>query len=353
MDSQVQLDADEIERVLERGLLDLWYGVLQSSAVGTTPVTVRRLGEDLVLWRDATGAVHVQADRCPHRGARLSLGHVINDRLTCWYHGVQIDGEGTIVDVPALPGCPLVGRHAVRTFPALELAGVIFAYFGLDENEPPVPFEPPFEFGDPAWSRFIMSTTWQTNYRYALENVQDPMHGPYLHANSFTLPYGKKDDVMRVEETANGFILEKTEQRNVNFDWVEFFDTGAFWQRLDIPYPKAAGPGGPFRILGTIVPIDERASIYFFWRLRKVSGWERDLWRFMYRDRLEQRHWNVLEQDRLMSETMPADARYHEMLYQHDLGITHLRKRMRARAKEQIEKAKRLPAGRKRVTALY
>ncbi|HXP94687.1 MAG TPA: aromatic ring-hydroxylating dioxygenase subunit alpha [Candidatus Binatia bacterium] len=344
---------DEIERVLSRGLLDLWYGLIPATAVSASPITVHRLGQDLVLWRDSKGTVHVQADRCPHRGARLSLGRVVDDRLTCWYHGVQVDGDGTIVSVPAMPGCPLVGRHGVRTFPSREIAGVVFAYFALHEGEPPSALEPPAEFGDPEWSHFVCSAVWKTNYRYAIENVVDPMHGSYLHADSFTLAYGQKDDVFRIEEKAGGFILERTKQRGVNFDWVEFFEAGAHWLRLDIPYPQGAGPGGPFRILGTITPIDERSSQIFFWRLRKVSGWERDLWRFLYRDRLEAHHWKVLEQDRAISETLPADARDHETLYQHDLGITRLRKIMRARAKEQIEQHERLPAKRKRVTVLH
>jgi phenylpropionate dioxygenase-like ring-hydroxylating dioxygenase large terminal subunit len=327
---------DAIERTLARGLLDTWYGLIPSAAVGTSPVALHRVGQDLVLWRDSTGTVHVQADRCPHRGARLSLGRVVGDRLTCWYHGVQVDGAGTIVDVPALPGCPLVGRHGVRTLPSREIAGVVFAYFALHEDEAPVPLEPPPEFIDPEWSYFVCSAIWKTNYRYAIENVVDPMHGSYLHDDSFTLAYGKKDDVLRIEDRKSGFLLERTGQRDVNFDWVEFWEAGAQWLRLDIPYPQSAGPGGPFRILGNVTPIDEHASQIFFWRLRKVGDWERDLWRFMYRDRLEERHWKVLEQDRTISETLPPDARFHEMLYQHDLGITRLRKIMRARAKEQV-----------------
>lgn len=333
---------DDVETLLERGLYDLWYALLPARAVGLTPVTLRRLGADLVLWRDAHGEVHVQADRCPHRGARLSLGRVDGDRLTCSYHGVQIDGRGTIADVPALPGCPLVGRHGVRTYPARELAGVIFAYFAVDKDEPPVAFEPPPEFGDPQWSHFICTAEWKTNYRYAVENVVDPMHGSYLHASSFTLAYGQKDDVFRIEERPNGFLLERTKQRDVNFDRVEFFDNGVHWQRLDIPYPKSAGPGGPFRILGTVTPVDTNAAQVFFWRLRRVSGWERDLWRFLYRDRLEERHWNVLEQDRLIAETTPADARFHEMLYQHDVGITRYRKLLRAKARAQLKKMRLL-----------
>jgi hypothetical protein len=78
--------------------------------------------------------------------------------------------------------------------------------------------------------------------------------------------------------------------------------------------------------------------------MRKVSGWERDLWRFLFRERLEARHYAVLEQDRIVLEGLPDDARDHEILYQHDLGITRLRRRFKAIAREQIEAAQALAA---------
>ena len=71
--------------------------------------------------------------------------------------------------------------------------------------------------------------------------------------------------------------------------------------------------------------------------MRKVQGFERESWRFLYRTRLEERHWNVLEQDRVMLEGMPDDARKREMLYQHDIGLAHLRRALNRAAREQIE----------------
>ena len=67
-------------------------------------------------------------------------------------------------------------------------------------------------------------------------------------------------------------------------------------------------------------PIDENTTAVFFWRYRRVTGWERDVWRFLYRTVLEERHWVVLEQDRVMLEAMAPDADSAENLYQHDLG---------------------------------
>jgi phenylpropionate dioxygenase-like ring-hydroxylating dioxygenase large terminal subunit len=335
--SRAQLE----ERVANEGLRGRWYALTASRNVGEAPVALVRFGERIVLWRDGAGAVHAQEDRCPHRGAKLSQGRVINDTIACPYHGIRIDADGRIAQVPALPGCPIEGRRAVRTYAVAEVAGAVFAYFPTPAGEASPGFVPPPEFVDPAWSHFVCETTWQTNWRYAVENVIDPMHGPYLHGNSHTMFVGAKDDVMEITDTPEGFRISRKLQKDVAFDWTEFGDTGAFWMRLDIPYPRKDGPGGPFRVIGFVTPIDERTCEIFFWRLRKVSGWERDLWRFLYRDRLEARHYTVLEQDRVCLEGMADDARDHEILYQHDIGITRLRRRFKAIAREQVEAAMR------------
>jgi hypothetical protein len=71
--------------------------------------------------------------------------------------------------------------------------------------------------------------------------------------------------------------------------------------------------------------------------MRQVSGLARASWRFLYRARLERNHWNVLEQDRVMLEGMPDDARRREMLYQHDLGVSRVRQILTRAAKSQVE----------------
>ena len=107
--------------------------------------------------------------------------------------------------------------------------------------------------------------------------------------------------------------------------------------RLEIPYPQRSGPGGNFGIIGHCTPIDEETSAVFFWRFRKVQGWQRDVWRFLYKNRLEGQHWDVLEQDRRVLEALPQDADKHEHRYQHDDGLARLRLLMRQQAKAQLE----------------
>lgn len=139
----------------------------------------------------------------------------------------------------------------------------------------------------------------------------------------------------------NRLYLREKGQSGVNFDWVELGNSGAYWMRLSIPYKKRFGPGGHFWIVGMVVPEDNDNCRVFFWRIRGVQGWQRDLWRFMYRNRLEKLHWEVLEQDRVVLESTAPNARDHEYLYQHDVGLSRLRRMMQKAAKEQLAPAKR------------
>jgi phenylpropionate dioxygenase-like ring-hydroxylating dioxygenase large terminal subunit len=71
-------------------------------------------GQGLVVWNAADGHPRVFVDRCPHRDARLSAGHVENGRLICPFHLWAFDESGRYVgpDGVADPDC------AVRRFPA-------------------------------------------------------------------------------------------------------------------------------------------------------------------------------------------------------------------------------------------
>ncbi|MEW5422734.1 Rieske 2Fe-2S domain-containing protein [Amorphus sp. 3PC139-8] len=334
-----QTGRDAVESYLNQGLRGVWAPICKSVQVKAgAPFGTKIAGENLVLWRDADGKVRCVEDFCPHRGAKLSLGEVQNGNVACRYHGVTVNGEGTIVRVPAMPECALEGRRPLKSFEATECAGAVFVYLpSADQPEAPE-FRPPEEFVSDEWQAFACMTHWDCSYRVSLDNAADPMHASYLHADSFTLAYGSKQDTMRLERTDTGFTIERVNQRGVNFDWTDVVvDPGMVYFRLDIPYPDGAGPGGPFRIIGFAVAIDENTHYSFFWRCRKVQGLAAESWRFLYRAFLEDRHWHVLEQDRVMLESIPADARKREMLYQHDIGVSRLRQMMVRKAKEHLK----------------
>ncbi|HVV94537.1 MAG TPA: aromatic ring-hydroxylating dioxygenase subunit alpha [Hyphomicrobiales bacterium] len=327
-----------IEDRLATGLLGQWYAVAKSVQVQPgRPHAVRALGRNLVLWRGEDGRLKCVEDRCPHRGAPLSRGEVIEGDIACRYHGVIVDGTGTIVRVPAMPDCPLEGKKAIKGYAVGEGNDAVFVYMPSAARPEAPPLDLPPEFNDPTWTSFLCMSRWDCDYRYAIDNLADPMHGSFLHADSFTLAFGEKRDLMRLEDTKAGFVVSRVAQQEKNFDWTEMVtETTAPYCRLDIPYPAAAGPGGPFRIIGFVTPIDGGSCYVFFWRMRQVSGLARESWRFLYRTTIENHHWNVLEQDRDILEAMPDDARDHELLYQHDIGVSRMRRILAKNARDQV-----------------
>ena len=125
----------EIENLLNRGLRQRWYPVSPSWMVQENPLGVTRLSENLAIWRDGKGKVHVIEDRCPHRGARLSLGWKLGDRLACWYHGVEVDQNGVVVRVPAVEKCPMEGKHKLHSYPAMEIQVYGQHFFKISLNK--------------------------------------------------------------------------------------------------------------------------------------------------------------------------------------------------------------------------
>jgi phenylpropionate dioxygenase-like ring-hydroxylating dioxygenase large terminal subunit len=331
-----EVSREELESYLNRGVRNLWWPVLPSWRVQDSAVGITRLGDNIVVWRDADGTVHALEDRCPHRGARLSLGWNLGNRVACWYHGVEVDSTGKAVRVPALQGCALEGKQCVRVYPCQERGGAVFLYFGDALHPEPCELSLPEQIDTPQWASIPYTAGWQCNYRLAIDNIMDPMHGAYLHADSHSMAEGNRSAEMRIRPTDSGFIFEKADQQGVNFDWAEWGETGALWMRLSIPYRQKYGPGGPFFVTGFCTPVDEHRVQLLFWRSRQVQGWQRDLWKLFYRNRLEGLHWAVLEQDRQVLESMPANSMDRESLYQHDTGLMRVRRQMQQRARDHL-----------------
>jgi phenylpropionate dioxygenase-like ring-hydroxylating dioxygenase large terminal subunit len=330
------ITADDI---LETGLLNQWYLVCRASDVAAKPIRLTRLGRNIALWRDPGGALHAVEDFCPHRGARLSMGHVLDDGLACAYHGIVVNGSGVVRAVPPVSDCPMVGKKAIIGYPVREAAGAIFLYFsdGISEHVPQ--FELPPELLSDEWSGFLHTAEWNCHYSLPLDNRFDPMHASYLHAHSFTLAYGLKQSTILLSETPHGFVIERDNQRGVNQDGGEaiYKPGNNMWGMTDVPYPRCVG-GNFFRVIGHFTPIDAERTYFWLYRCQKSSGWRRDMWHFLYKNRLNGRHLHVLDQDQAMLEGIARDRRDREILIQSDIGIARVRRMMRLEAEEQARR---------------
>ena len=333
--------ADKVERLSARGLRDRWWCIGPSSMVRDNPVALTRLGDKLVAWRDRTGKVNLVEDRCPHRAAPLSHGRLIDGTLTCRYHGVQVDGLGRILAVPAYPDCDLVGQKLIKAYPVVEHFQGIWAYFGDEAHPEPRPLELPEELTSPDWTGFIVSNTWHCNYQYVLDNLCDIMHPPYLHGDTYNLAHGDKTDIVEVKGTPTGVAVRRKNDRDSNVNVQEYVDASTCHTLVNVFSPPGNGPGGFMRIIATAVPIDENSCQFNTWRLRKASGWQGAMFRFMFNMVYERHLWEVIEQDREMLEGMPAWPPV-ENLYQHDAGVTRVRRHIRQAAEEQVRQLEKI-----------
>ncbi len=335
--TNASLSADEL---VAEGVANRWYAVLPSTLLAEGEVKeIRRFGARIAIWRDSSGTVRALEDYCPHRGAPLSAGDVLDDRLRCPYHWVEVRFDGVVTKVPASPGCNLEGSRPTRVYPATEAAGVIFLYKSADPHlEDVPPLDLPEQLTGDRFSNFLCYVEWAGDWRLIADNVMDPMHGAFLHRQSHSMGEGEMSAEFALSETDDGFVFAKTGQSGVNFDWTEFGDTGVMWMRLEIPYPPSGGPAKTFGIIGMYTPAANGSTSVFFWRTCEIDGWQRDVWRFLYKNRLEDRHWHVLEQDRALLERMEPDGR--EKLYSHDRGLARLRRYLTGVADEQLAAAR-------------
>ena len=188
--------------MLERSM---WHPVVAADELGSAPLAARLLGEDLVLWRDATGAAHAFADRCPHRGTRLSLGRVVEGgtRLECPYHGWQFAASGQCVSIPALPAFTPPASHRACAFEVCEAHGLVWVRLETSDGALPA-FEAEH---DPHLRKLLCGPyTVAASAPRIVENFLDMAHFGFVHegwlgdrAHTALADY-------RVEPTPHGFV---------------------------------------------------------------------------------------------------------------------------------------------------
>ncbi len=160
-----------------------WTPAIALADVLTNPCAVEVAGERLVIFQDAEGAWHALLDRCPHRGAQLSRGRVMDDgSLRCAYHGWRFSGDGRCLRVPLND----LNEHALEriratAIPARALAGAVWVYTGIAAPTQPVL---PVSLQGPASQYGTYSQEWQAHWTRAIENFIDYAHPSYVHEDT-------------------------------------------------------------------------------------------------------------------------------------------------------------------------
>ncbi len=162
-----------------------WHPVARSSEVSDTPFGAVLLGEHLVLFR-SDGEVKAFYDRCPHRGAPLTLATPQAGGLRCAYHGWLYSPTGRCIEIPALgPEAPIPSRARLGSLGGVqERLGMIFVC--LDDPLPGVELPEVPEDDDPAFLRGELPVVRaRAGAGLLADNFLDTAHFPFVHAGTF------------------------------------------------------------------------------------------------------------------------------------------------------------------------
>lgn len=181
-----------------------WNPVGCSSLVTSKPQRIKVLGEELVLYRGASGKPVLMQLRCAHRNVALDYGRVEGDSIRCPYHGWMYNSEGRCVAQPA------EGDHAefkdsftLKAYPTQEICGLIFAYMG----PAPAPVLPIYDVMQMEGGyKQIRSYNISANWMQSADNLLDVTHFSWLHGFTFPAFAAKKIDY-RFERTDYGIDI--------------------------------------------------------------------------------------------------------------------------------------------------
>jgi len=192
-------------------LREYWYVACASSQLGDAPRAVRVLDRDIVVFRGDGRRPRALADRCCHRGVKLSLGRVTRGELACGYHGWRYGGGGECVHIPSLAGGRRIPeRCGVPAFPCAEQDGYVWVWLGEGHGGAPPPAPSIDGFAAHRWDQG--SVELGCSSIKGLENNLDWCHPafahPWTHWQFYTALFrGLREELLELRPTLDGMTL--------------------------------------------------------------------------------------------------------------------------------------------------
>ena len=158
-----------------------WYVACTPDEIDGKPLGRRICNEPIVFFRDDEGQAVALEDWCPHRGAPLSLGKVVDGKLMCGYHGLRMSGDGT---TDSMPGQRVRNFPSIKRYPVIEHMGFIWLWPGDPEKADPDLVYSPIWAGAPGWAYGGGLYHVKADYRLMIDNLMDLTHETYVHTSS-------------------------------------------------------------------------------------------------------------------------------------------------------------------------
>ncbi len=232
-----------------------------------TPIRSTILGTPLVVFRDTEGRLGVLDERCPHRLASLALGRNEEGGIRCVYHGWKFDVTGGCMEMPTEPpGYAFRDRMRTRSYPVREAGGLVWAYLGPAESEPPFP--------DYDWTRLpkeqlaFIKMGERVNYLQAVEGSIDSSHSWFLHRDTIW-DWKKRSEIssdlspkLEAQDEPYGFRYAAIRKPNANPETEKYIRVTQFIVPFTSFIPRPLEREKPAHVQ-IFVPIDDTRTMFY------------------------------------------------------------------------------------------
>jgi len=211
----------------ENGLFSQsWFPIALSTEVGVGQIVGRDfLDGRVVIYRGEDGVARVQSAYCPHIGADLAVGRVIENRIQCAFHQWEYDENGMCVKTGA--GLPPPPKACLYTFPVIERFGIIYAFNGYEPLFDLVQFD--FPDSDLAYEA-IVSEKYHCDPWIFASNTPDTQHISVVHG--FQFKSGDPMDAISWEKWGLRMKFEALHRENQEISWeAGIYGTSTFFQQ--------------------------------------------------------------------------------------------------------------------------
>ena len=251
-----------------------WQPVALSSEVTNTPLEIRILGEDLVIFKTTKNKIGLVHKHCTHRRASLVFGKTESKGIRCCYHGWLFSTDGEILETPGedpeSKQAELVkDKFKLGAYPIKEFNGIVFAFLGPPEKIPEFPHYDSYETHYDKRSPYKIK--YNCNWIQVLDAIMDPVHTSFLHGQSSGIQFSEGfGEIGEIEffERGNQYLGANIRRSDENV-----------WVRInELILPNFTQAGSAFAADGTkskyfgrssftrwVVPVDDHHCVAIAW----------------------------------------------------------------------------------------
>ena len=255
-----------------------------------TPLRVRLLGENMVVFRDSEGRIGALDELCPHRRASLAFGRNEECGLRCLYHGWKFDVNGNALDMSSEPAdAKLRETMKTKAYPVREAGGFVWVWMGDTDNV--LPFDPPNWTAAPADKISIVKMHGACNWAQILEGSIDSAHSSSLHStnmptatevsgstatdSAWLRPSADKAPRIEVQKTPFGFRYVAIRKPIVEPDKQDYVRMTLFVAPFTVHIPS----NDQYHLSQMLVPVDDENTMFYWIAWHPEKGISQDAWR--------------------------------------------------------------------------